>query len=92
VNEQSRMILAVGGGAVVGGIAGYLLLTEEGRRIRSQIEPTLEEFVRELQRFGGTVNRARSVANEGWQLLNQVAGEAESPAAWNSTIRQQSPF
>ena len=35
-------------GAVAGGICGWLYLTEPGRRMRSQIEPKLDDFMREL--------------------------------------------
>jgi hypothetical protein len=77
-------------GAAIGGLAGYLMFTENGRRVRRQIEPALDDFIREVQRLSTTVNRARNVASEGWRALNQAAGEGG--AAWNSAARQQTPF
>jgi hypothetical protein len=47
----------------------------------------LDDFVRELQRLGVTVGRARAVASEGWHALNQVAGDTGSAG-----YRQQAPF
>jgi hypothetical protein len=49
-------------------------MTENGRRVRDQIEPKLDDFVNELTRMRGTVEKARSAANEGWRSLNDVAG------------------
>lgn len=77
-------------GATIGGLAGYLMFTEDGRRVRRQLEPALDDFIREVQRLSATVNRARSVASEGWRVLNQAAGE--SAGAWNASLRQQTPF
>jgi gas vesicle protein len=55
------------GGAVVGALAAYLFFTERGRALRRQIEPKLEDFAQELGRFRGDVQRAISVATEGWE-------------------------
>jgi hypothetical protein len=77
-------------GAVVGGVAGYLMFTDSGRRVRRELEPALDDFIREVQRLGTTVNRARSVANEGWRVLNQAAGEGSG--SWSAAVKQQTPF
>jgi hypothetical protein len=61
-------------GAVIGGVWGWLYMTDNGRRVRDQIEPKLDAFVNELTRMRGTVEKARSAANEGWRSLNDVAG------------------
>jgi len=61
-------------GAVAGGVYGWLYMTENGRRMRDQIEPKLDDFVNELTRVRGTVEKAKSAANEGWRSLNEVAG------------------
>ena len=79
-------------GAVIGGFAGYLFFTERGRAIRRQIEPAIDDIARELNSFRGTIHRAAGVANEGWKLLNEVAGEAGQPPARYPTSHQTSPF
>ena len=63
-------------GAVIGGVAGYFLFTERGRAMRRQLEPALEDFMRELNSFRGTIQRASGVASEGWKLLNDALGES----------------
>ncbi len=74
MDERSRVLLATMIGAVAGGMWGWLYMTESGRRIRSQIEPKLDDFMRELASVRGTVEKARTAANEGWRSLGEIAG------------------
>ena len=74
MDERSRVLMATLVGAVVGGVGGWLYMTENGRRVRDQIEPKLDDFMHEITRLRGTVEKARSAANEGWRSLNEVAG------------------
>jgi gas vesicle protein len=90
--RNSQAVTASIVGAVIGGIAGYLFFTDEGRRLRRQIEPALDDFARELNSFRATVNKAAGVASEGWKLLNDAMGEAGRPPARYPSPRQTSPF
>jgi gas vesicle protein len=89
--DNSRVMVATLVGAVIGGVAGYLFFTEQGRNLRRQLEPALDDLSRELLSFRSTVQKAVGVANDGWQLLNDALGETgrvpRSPGA-----RQTSPF
>ncbi len=88
---NSRAVGAAVVGAVIGGMAGYLFFTEEGRRLRRQLEPALDDLARELNSFRSTVNKAAGVASEGWKLLNDAMGDIP-PSARYSGPRQTSPF
>jgi hypothetical protein len=74
VDERSRVLLATFIGAVIGGTWGWLYMTESGRRVRDQIEPKLDDFMKELARVRGTVEKARTAANEGWRSLGDITG------------------
>ena len=74
MDERSRVLVATCLGAVAGGVCGWLYMTENGRRVRDQIEPKLDELMHELTRVRGTVEKARSVASEGWRSLGDVTG------------------
>ena len=74
MDERSRVLMATFMGAVIGGVWGYLYLTENGRRIRDQIEPKLDGFIGEMARVRGTVEKARTAANEGWRSLGELTG------------------
>src|SRR5919206_2428668 len=69
VDERSRVLMATFMGAVIGGVWGWLYMTENGRRIRDQIEPKLDDFMGELSRVRSTVEKARNAADEGWRSL-----------------------
>ena len=93
MNENSRVVVAaVVAGAVLGGIAGYLLFTDHGRALRRQIEPALDDLARELNSFRSTVQRAASVANEGWKLLNDTLGDGGQQPPRYPGSHQTSPF
>jgi hypothetical protein len=77
VNERSRVLLATVLGGLVGGVWGWLYLTENGRQVRDQLEPRLDDFIKEIGRVRGTVEKARHAANEGWRSLNEATGGGE---------------
>lgn len=74
MDERSRVLMATIVGAAFGGAYGWLYLTENGRRMREQIEPKLDDFIGEITRVRGTVEKARSAANEGWRSLSEITG------------------
>ena len=80
MDERSRVLMATFLGAVIGGVWGWLYMTQQGRRVRDQIEPKLDDFIGELTRARGTVEKARNAANEGWRSLNDIAGGAQGGA------------
>ena len=74
MDERSRVLAATMLGALAGGLWGWLYLTANGRRMRAQIEPKLDDFIRELGNVRGTVDKAKMAANEGWRSLNEITG------------------
>jgi hypothetical protein len=84
VDERSRVLIAALVGAVAGGVWGWLYMTEGGRRVRDQIEPKLDDFMNELARMRGTVDKARTAANEGWRSLNDMAGAGGGQSRWSA--------
>lgn len=84
MDERSRVFLATALGAVIGGVWGWLYLTEQGRRVRDQIEPKLDDFIREVTRARSTVEKARSAASEGWRSLGELTGASPSQGRWSA--------
>ncbi len=74
MDERSRVMAATFLGAVAGGVWGWLYMTENGRRVRDQIEPRLDDLVNEIGRIRGTVEKARTAASEGMRSLNEITG------------------
>ncbi len=92
MTEQSRVVMASLIGTVVGGLVGYLYLTENGQKVRDQLEPALDRAVREVNRLRATIERAKHAANEGWRALSDLAGESSRTTEWRGQTRQTSPF
>jgi hypothetical protein len=89
VRDGERVLTAGLAGACIGALLGYLYLTAGGRRLRDQIEPRLDEALREVARLRQAITKAQAVAAEGWRSLNQVAGV--NPRAEWGTPRQSAP-
>ena len=81
MDDRSRVLMATVLGAIAGGVYGWLYMTENGRRLRDQIEPKLDDFVNEITKVRGTVEKARSAATEGWKSLSEVTG---GQARWSA--------
>ena len=92
MSDNSRAMAATIVGAVVGGIAGYLFFTDNGKELRRQVEPALEDIARELNSFRSTFEKAAGVATEGWRVLNEALGESGDRMSRYSTPHQSSPF
>ena len=60
---------------MVGGALGFLYLTEQGRKFRLEIEPRIDDFLKDINRMQGTVHKAREAAGESWASLQQIAND-----------------
>ena len=72
--------MAIGIGALVGGVAGYFLLTERGRQMRDELEPRLNDVLGEVDRLRQTFESTRSAVAEGWRSFNQLMEQQKSSA------------
>lgn len=84
MDERSRVLMTTFIGAVLGGVVGWLYMTESGRRVRDQIEPRLDDFMNELTRMRGTVEKARTAANEGLRSLGEITGAPQQSGRWSA--------
>jgi gas vesicle protein len=73
MNERAAIILGAMVGAAAGSLAGYLFLTEGGRRLRAEWQPRLEDVLRNAAALRDTVERAGAVASEGWRTASDTA-------------------
>lgn len=73
MRERTGILIGLVTGAALGAVAGYLFLTEEGRRFRERIEPELEHLVDEMGRLRETATRASAAAAEGWRAVGEAA-------------------
>lgn len=85
MDESSRVLLSTLVGAMLGSVVGCLYLTDHGRRVRDQIEPTLDAITSELQRARKTAAKLRKVAHEGERTFHSLVGGEQDGVAWRST-------
>jgi hypothetical protein len=83
VSERSVVVLGALVGAALGGVAGYLFLTERGRQLRDEIEPRVYDLMRELGALQGTLTRARDAVSDGLRAVGQASSDevGQSPGA-----------
>lgn len=72
MEDRSRIAVSMLVGAALGGMLGYLLFTEGGRRARNSLRGQLEGLVDDASRFSGSIEKMRGVATEGWRSVKDV--------------------
>ena len=72
MDDRSRIMLSACLGALVGGVAGYLFLTEDGRRVRERLEPGMDDVLRELRSLRAAADKARQAAAEGLMAVEDL--------------------
>ena len=65
MDDSSQVLLSTLVGATLGSVVGYLYLTDHGRRVRDQIELTLDAIAIEFQRSLEMGAKLRKVACKG---------------------------
>jgi len=58
VDDRNTIFLSALAGAVAGGCVGYLFLTEDGRRLREDLLPKLEDLMTEIDKARTVVKGA----------------------------------
>ena len=84
MDERTQVFMTTVLGAVVGGVFGWLYLTERGRRVRVQLEPFFDTVIDEIHQTQQTVDKARLAANEGRRAIDDVLRPAGSWAPGES--------
>ena len=79
MTERAAIVLSALAGAAIGSLAGYLFLTEGGRRLRAEWEPALEGMLRNAAALRNTVERAGVAASEGWASAGEDSQEPRWP-------------
>ena len=64
LTERTAIWVGAVAGAIVGGVCGYLFLTENGRRLREDLGPRLTDVMNELGRAQSSLQRARAAVSE----------------------------
>lgn len=92
MDDRGRVLGATLLGAAVGGLAGYLYLTENGRTLRRDLEPKLDDMLAEIRRLRAAILKVKEVAREGQRSVSEVIGDRGEAPNWTNAYRSSSGF
>ena len=73
MRDRTAVLLGLTAGAIVGGVAGWLYLTEGGRRVRERLEPQIDQIAERAGVLRDSALRAQRAAAESWRSVQEVA-------------------
>jgi gas vesicle protein len=73
MREKTGVLIGLVAGAAIGGAAGWLYLTEGGRRFRGRLEPLFQDLAEGAMRLRDTAQRAEQAASDSWRTLRDVS-------------------
>jgi gas vesicle protein len=76
MREKTGVLIGLVAGAAIGGAAGWLYLTEDGRRFRRRMEPLLQDLADGAVRLRDSALRAERAASESWRAAREVSARA----------------
>lgn len=76
MRDRTAILLGLVAGAAIGGVAGWLWLTDDGRRLRARLEPQLQNLAGQALKLRDSAARVQQVARDGVRTAQEVASRA----------------
>lgn len=73
MRDRAAILLGLVAGAAVGSVAGWLWLTEDGRRLRARLEPQLRDLAGQARRLRESAGRVEQLARDSVRTVQEVA-------------------
>ena len=84
MDSRSRLIWSIVAGAAVGGALGFLFFTDDGKKLRSRLEPHVGDLLDEVGRWRGTIDKVKTAADEGRRSVAGLVDEFQKQkTAWS---------
>jgi len=83
MSDQTRVVTAAAVGALIGGLAAYLVFTSHGRGLRTQVSPALDDLAELLRECRRAIRKAQQVGREASGMaedIRTVMAGADLPA------------
>ena len=80
MNDRVEVVAATTVGALLGGLAGYLLLTAGGRRLLENLNATTDQMLGTMQTVGQTLRTLEEIVTEA-RMAMENSGATGSPGA-----------
>ena len=72
MRDRTAVLVGLVAGAVLGSAAGWLYLTEGGRRLRADLQPHLDDLAARAIQLRDAASRTQRAATEGWRAAQDV--------------------
>ena len=76
MRDRTAVLLGLVTGAAIGGVAGWLWLTDDGRRLRARLEPQLQDLAGQALKLRDSAMRAQQAARDSARAVQEVASRA----------------
>lgn len=73
MRDRAAILLGLVAGAAVGSVAGWLWLTDDGRRLRARFEPQLRDLAGQALKLRESAGRVEQAARDSAQTVQEVA-------------------
>jgi gas vesicle protein len=73
MRDRAAILLGLVAGAAAGSVAGWLWLTEDGRRLRARIEPQLRDLAGRALELRESAGRVEQVARDSARTIQEVS-------------------
>lgn len=79
MTERNAICAGAMVGALVGAAATYLFFTDRGRGMRDQLEPAIDDLMREFHKFRSAIEKVGDMANDGLRAFQEFQ-QARDPS------------
>ena len=76
MRDRTAVLIGLVAGAVAGGFAGWLWLTDDGRRMRARLEPRLQDLATQAMALSASAKRLQVAARASAQSARDVAARS----------------
>ncbi len=76
MRDRTAVLIGLVAGAVAGGVAGWLWLTDDGRRMRARLEPRLQDLATQAMALSASAKRLQVAARASAQSARDVAARS----------------
>ena len=76
MRDRTAVLIGLVAGAVAGGVAGWLWLSDDGRRLRARLEPRLQDLAGQAMALSASARRLQAAARQAESSVHEVTARS----------------